>query len=790
MQRKGIKPQRPPKVFNASESTYHKLYNNSPDLFALVDSQTAKILHCNNTLMFTLGYRSDELIGRSICDLYHKHSLKPAQEAFHRFSTIGEVYGIALQLQKKNGRTLDVELHMSSLCDTQGQSLYGLAVWRPSTKRQKAVVEQLTTQQLLQSTSNALSAHVCTIDAKGMILSVDARLENVAPNNPLVSKNWNSGDNYLEICEQTRGVCEEEALRIAKGIHAVIEGKQHTVSFAYSCQTAPQQQWLLVKITPIEGQGPARVAITHEWMTEIQVAQEALWASEEKYRTLIEHSPYCIHQLNTDGEIISMNHAGLRMIHLQEEQEIIGKPYLDLIANKDRPRIVELFDMAIKRVASEFEFEGPDKRVFHASFVPIEQIHGQVHAILGLTQEVTERKQTETMFHNLAQGTAASTGKAFFDEFIKNLALATGVRFALVTELAEEHGSRVKPLACWHQELNPLLFEYDVTGTPCEGALMDSPVYYPNRVQELFPNDKALADIGAESYLGLALTGKSGNYIGHICVAHDGPLENFNHIKTVLTIFADRAAVELERMKAENHANQALEQTQQLARQLVATQEEERKCIARELHDEFGQILTGLKFSISQLATQLAQNNPSQSNATYHMQLHSMGQSVDTAIYIMRRIATDLRPSMLDDLGLLAALEWQAQDFQTRTSLSCQLMVSEEINTIDFPPHWALALFRITQELLTNVLKHAQASEVTITFTHEAEGLTLEVTDNGRGITQQEMVQTTSLGLNGIRERLSGIDGRITIQGEKGTGTRVAVQVPIPPIATSLHKNV
>lgn len=778
MKQRLAKPHCPTQTFKDSEIRYDNLFKNSPDLFVLVDSQTEKILDCNNTLLFLLGYGNDELIGRSIFDLYHRNSLGRARVAFRKFLTIGEVYGVTLQLQKKNGGTLDVELQMSSLCDTQGHILYGLAVWRDITKPQATDMGWFKAEQLIHSTLNALSAHVCVIDAKGLVLSVNASWENVAPSHALLSKNWRPGDNFLEICEQTRDECADESLKVANDIRSVIAGKQHTVSFIYSCHSPSSLQGFLVKVIPIEGQGPARVVVTHERMTEMNAAQEAYRVSEEKYRTLIEHSPYCIHQLNPEGQIISMNRAGLRMFHLQEEMDIIGTSYLDLIANKDRSRIMELFDLALKKISSEYEFEGPDNRFFHSSFVPIEDTYGQVHAILGLTQEVTEHKQAEVMFHSLAQGTASSTGKAFFDEFIKHLALAAGVRFALVTELADEQGSRLKPLACWNQELNHQIHEYDVKGTPCEGARANSPVYYPSRVQELFPNDKELVEIGAESYLGLALSGKSGDYIGHICVAHDGPLENYKYVKTVLSIFADRAAVELERMKAENDAQKALEQAQQLARQLVSAQEEERKRIARELHDEFGAILTGLKFTISQLATQLARNNPSQSNVTYHSQLHSMSKSVDAAIDTMRRIATDLRPSLLDDLGLLAALEWQVQNFQKRTSIPCTLRVSKEVNTINFAPHYALALFRITQELLTNVLKHAQASKITITLTHDVEHLTLEVNDNGRGITKHEMGQTTSLGLNGIRERVSEINGTMIMQGEEGKGTRVTIQVP------------
>ena len=239
-----------------------------------------------------------------------------------------------------------------------------------------------------------------------------------------------------------------------------------------------------------------------------------------------------------------------------------------------------------------------------------------------------------------------------------------------------------------------------------------------------------------------------------------------------------------ERKKGEEEIAAAYAQLRQLTRQLGMAEEKERKRIARELHDEFGQTLAGLKFDLTKLSKQLIQELPAQSIVGYHSQFKSMTNTVDTAIHSMRRIATDLRPSLLDDLGLVAALEWLLQSFQARTSIDCTLTVSPDVSTLGIDLERSLALFRIIQELLTNVLKHAGASKVTITITLEDGTLALAFTDDGRGVTKEELAHTTSLGLVGIKERLAVFDGQLTIQGDPDKGTCVGIQIPLTPAPT------
>jgi signal transduction histidine kinase len=149
----------------------------------------------------------------------------------------------------------------------------------------------------------------------------------------------------------------------------------------------------------------------------------------------------------------------------------------------------------------------------------------------------------------------------------------------------------------------------------------------------------------------------------------------------------------------------------------------------------------------------------------------------DSTIQVVRRIVTELRPGVLDDLGLVAAIEWQAQEFQGRMGIRCDFASDRS----DFPldSQAGTAVFRICQETLTNVARHAQATRVTISLREEAGNLVLTVADNGRGITEQEIADRTSLGLLGMRERAFLVSGEVSIGGRPGKGTTVRVRIPL-----------
>jgi PAS domain S-box-containing protein len=231
-----------------------------------------------------------------------------------------------------------------------------------------------------------------------------------------------------------------------------------------------------------------------------------------------------------------------------------------------------------------------------------------------------------------------------------------------------------------------------------------------------------------------------------------------------------------ERKKAENALRASREQLRAFAGRLQATREEERTQIAREIHDELGGALTAMKIDSSLLARTVAKVRDKALKNSLQARIDEMTKLIDATTQNMRRIATGLRPGILDDLGLVAALEWQLTDFQKRTGVRCEFTPSADCADLD--QNRATALFRMAQEALTNVARHAQATEVRVRLQENAGTILLEVEDNGVGIKAEEIRNTKSLGILGMRERALAFGGRVTITGRPGEGTTVAVESP------------
>jgi PAS domain S-box-containing protein len=232
-----------------------------------------------------------------------------------------------------------------------------------------------------------------------------------------------------------------------------------------------------------------------------------------------------------------------------------------------------------------------------------------------------------------------------------------------------------------------------------------------------------------------------------------------------------------ERKRAEVAIKKSEEQMRNLTTYLQRIGEIERTNIAREIHDELGQTLTVLKMDLSWLKKRLEQG--SLLNKT-----ESMSQLINRTIQTVKKISTDLRPGLLDDLGLAAAIEWQAEEFQKRTGIRCKISVEPRDITLDRDRN--TAIFRIFQETLTNIARHSEATEVKVNLKQRDGRIELSVRDNGRGITEEELTNPKSFGLIGIRERVKIFDGDSMMRGIPGQGTTVTVRIPVRSAQESL----
>src|SRR4030095_1098412 len=215
---------------------------------------------------------------------------------------------------------------------------------------------------------------------------------------------------------------------------------------------------------------------------------------------------------------------------------------------------------------------------------------------------------------------------------------------------------------------------------------------------------------------------------------------------------------------------------QALSIRLELAREEERARVARELHDELGQVLTSLKLEFMWLVDELRKTEPKPGIQLVN-KLQALIGLIEVSIQSVRQISGDLRPAVLDHLGLREAIQWEATKLEARTGIRCRVASKLTHDLADRTR--ALALYRILQEALTNVVRHAHAGAVRISLAQGGRTLLLTVKDNGRGITKEQLASMESIGLLGMSERARLLGGRVTITGGPGRGTTVNVQVPV-----------
>jgi signal transduction histidine kinase len=220
---------------------------------------------------------------------------------------------------------------------------------------------------------------------------------------------------------------------------------------------------------------------------------------------------------------------------------------------------------------------------------------------------------------------------------------------------------------------------------------------------------------------------------------------------------------EAERKRAEK----AEQELRRLSNQLVRVQEEERKTISRELHDEVGQLLTGLRMELGTLSHY-------EPDDEFRKRLESVKGLAEEALRSVRNLALLVRPSMLDDLGLEPALHWQAKEFSRRCGIPVSVNIEGKLDNL--PEALRLCLYRAIQEAMTNCGKHANASRVTVIVRQDAAQVIASVQDDGRGF--DALLQTPGLGLMGMTERVRALQGRMSVASEPGRGTLISLELP------------
>lgn len=253
----------------------------------------------------------------------------------------------------------------------------------------------------------------------------------------------------------------------------------------------------------------------------------------------------------------------------------------------------------------------------------------------------------------------------------------------------------------------------------------------------------------------------------------------FLGVLTVLADLTDPPPGQEQHARLVEELRAAHARAQALSQELVRAREAQSARMAREIHDELGQALTGLKLDAAWLERRLARPLDPAAVAAMQARLKTMGEAIDATVLTTRRICTELRPGVLDDLGLVAAIEWQAREFEKRAQVAVELSLPDR--PLHPSPACATSVFRIFQEILTNVARHAHARSVRVRLEPRPGLLHLEVHDDGRGFVETDLAESRALGLLGMKERAALCGGTLGIRSLPGQGTTVTLQAPAHP---------
>jgi PAS domain S-box-containing protein len=602
-------------------------------------------------------------------------------------------------------------------------------VTREARDSQAALLES---KRFLRSALDALSSHIAILDERGAIIEVNAAWNRFAAENHCLG-GCRLGDNYLKVCDSASGNFSKEAPIVASGIRAIIAGRSDEFNLEYPCHGPKEKRWFVVRATRFGGDGPVRVVVAHENIT----GRKQI---EARFRRLADSNVQGVIFANMKGEIIWANDAFL---------QIVGYTRNDLEAGR------------LKWTAlSPPEYADADRRavaetVATGTFTPYEKEYlrkdgARVPILIGGAAFEDDSGEGVCFVIDLTRRKRAEASLNLFRTLIDQ----------------SSDGFEV---------IDPKTGRFlDINETTCRQS-----GYTREELLSMSVPDIETVAVGFSSWRKI---------VEEIRQAGFGIVEGRHKRKTGSTFPVEVIAryVKLDRdyliaavrdISERKHAEAALKNSQSqlraLSARLQSVREEESERMAREIHDELGQALTSLNMDLIWIQQKLQKEKSPLLRPQFQRRIKAAAALLETTVRSVQRISTELRPAMLDDLGLTATLEWQAEEFAKRTGIRCRWHPKPAVTQLN--RDHATALFRIFQEILTNVARHARARSVKLKLVRNRGELILKVADDGKGFDEKKLLPHKSLGLLGMRERAAFIGGQVKVCSAPGKGTKIIV---------------
>jgi PAS domain S-box-containing protein len=498
-------------------------------------------------------------------------------------------------------------------------------------------------------------------------------------------------------------------------------------------------------------------------------------------RAIVETTPECVKLVSAEGTLLHMNSPGFKMVGAGSADEVVGKSVYDLIAPEDRDRFKAFNESTCRGEQGSLQFdivglEGK-RRHMETHAAPLRNPDGTV-VHLAVTADISERRQAEDLLRRSEERFRALVNAS--SEMVYRMDSDW-------SEMRQLDGRGIiadtsKPRKDW---LNESIHPDDrllVLQTIREAVRTKSMFQLEHRARR---TDGTLGWTYSRAIPLLDGNGKIVEWFGAASdvTARKEAEENFRRLAQTLDAEVRVRTRELEERNAD--VLKQSDQVRELSWQLLHTQEEERRHIARELHDSAGQTLTVLGIGLAELVQKAGRSAPELASEAEQIQetVQQLHREIRTTSYL-------LHPPLLDESGLCSAISWSVQGLLERSGLEVRLDLSEEFGRL--PTDMELVIFRLVQECLTNIHRHSESKTASIRLARESNQITLDIRDQGIGMLPARLAEIQSgrsgMGIRGMRERLRQFEGTMNI--ESGTsGTHVFATIPLPKIASAGHRS-
>ena len=681
--------------------------------------------------------------------------------------------------------------------------------FRDISERKQSEEKFRISERLAQATIDGLAEHLCILDEAGTIVAVNQAWRKFAEANPPVPPNYTVGINYLAVCDHAGGPDAVEAAPFAAGIRAVMAGEMEEFSLEYPCPSPTNERWFIGRVTRFSFADSQRLVISHHDITARKQMEQALQGSEEKYRALFETMAQGVIYQNVDGHVSAANPAaekilGLTMDQLQEQLaqgmpwQVIQEDGTDFPLEEYPTAVALQTGVEVRNIVMGILDPTDNQyRWINVNAVPqFQPGETRPYQVFATFDDITARKRAEDSLRRLLashQKQAATLHR--YAERLQGLSdLKQGI---LTAESPADVGQTAlnllrQQIPCWGAGITLLDFEQNefmifVLNIDSENFIRPG-MRFPFSAEWLAPLqtgqvnviDDTLNLVNPSEFVRLLQTEGIRAYLSAPLIAHQtliGALNlaakkpnAFTHTEVeIVREVAATLAVALQQARLLEAEQEARQQLRSLTHQLVTAQEKERRRLSRELHDEAGQALTGLKISLELLQADLAADLTS-----FQDRLDRIINLTDTTMEQIRLLAQALRPPALDAVGLNPTLDSLCRNFAQTANLSVKY---RGVNLPRLPEVVNITMYRVLQEALTNIARHAAAERVEVTLQDQDAVIYLTVVDDGQGF-QPTTVPPDRLGIIGMQERVSLLGGQLVIESEPGHGTRLTVRIP------------